>query len=191
MFVKTKPLNPVPVITLRDKMLKIEKSRFFILITILYAIMVFYLSVSAGIGDLKHFLKMGIGYPLRNVLVANDMSALMQFLIDSLHAAQEASIDPGHVGIYFGLGILLYFMFLSSKNPAFVGHSAVFAVVIGTAYGVLNEVFQTFLPYRVASVADAVSNLIGLILAQVFVILFVLALKAVFNKKKSIRGPVD
>jgi VanZ family protein len=172
-------------------MLKLEKSRFFILITILYAVMVFYLSVSASVGDLKQLLKMGLGYPLRNVLLANDLSSVMNFLLDSLHAVQEASIDPAHVGIYFGLGILLYLVFLSSKNPTLVRYSAICAVCMGTAYGILNEIFQTFLPYRVASVADAFSNLIGLVLAQICVIFFVLALKAILNKKKSADRPID
>jgi len=164
-------------------MLKLEKSRFFISITVLYAIMVFYLSVSAGIGDLKNLLKMGLGYPIRNVLLANDLSSVLDFLLTSLNAVQDASIDPGHVGIYFGLGILLYFVFLSSKNPAFVRYSAICAVFIGTAYGILNEVFQMFLSYRVASVADAFSNLIGLVLAQIFVVLFALMLKAILKAR--------
>lgn len=101
-------------------MLKLEKSRFFIVITILYAIMVFYLSVSAHIGDIKQFLKINLGYPLRNVLVANDMSSVSEFISNFLHAVfhavQDASLDPGHVGIYFGFGVLLYFAFLTSKN---------------------------------------------------------------------------
>ncbi|AKB29748.1 hypothetical protein MSSIT_3029 [Methanosarcina siciliae T4/M] len=172
-------------------MLKLEKSRFFILITILYAIMVFYLSVSAGVGDLKHLLKMGLGYPLKNALLANDLSSVVDFLLASLHTVQDASIDPGHVGIYFGLGVLLYLVFLSSKNPTFVRYSAICAVFIGTAYGILNEIFQTFLPYRTASVADAVSNLIGLVLAQICVIFFVLTLKAIIDKKKRTEGPAD
>lgn len=171
-------------------MLKLKKSRFFIIITVLYAIMVFYLSVSASIGDLKHFLKTGLGYPIRDILLANDLSSVMEFLIASLHAVQGASIDPGHVGIYFGLGVLLYFVLLTSKKPTLMRYSAICTVCIGTAYGILNEVFQSFLPYRTASVADAISNLIGLLLAQIFVIFFVLALKAVMNKK-NIEGPVD
>lgn len=170
-------------------MLKIEKSRFFIVITALYAIMVFYLSVSTGVGDIKHFLKFGLGHPLQNILIANDMSSISKFMVDCLHAVQDASLDPGHIGIYFGFGVLLYFVFLTSKNPALVRYSAICAVFIGTAYGILNEVFQSFLPYRTASVADAVSNLIGLVLAQIFVIFFVLALKMILDKKKSIEGP--
>ncbi|WP_410508991.1 VanZ family protein [Methanosarcina hadiensis] len=172
-------------------MLKIEKSRFFIVITVLYAIMVFYLSVSSGVGDIKHFLKMDLGYPLRNFLVANDLSSISEFMIECLHAVQDASLDPGHIGIYFGFGVLLYIVFLTSKNPALVRYSAICAVFIGTAYGILNEIFQSFLPYRTASVADAVSNLIGVVLAQIFVILFVLALKVIQDKKKSIEGPTD
>jgi len=170
-------------------MLKIGKSRFFVVITILYAIFVFYLSVSSGVGDIKHFLKFGLGHPLQNILIANDMSSVSKFMVDCLHAVQDASLDPGHIGIYFGFGVLLYFVFLTSKNPALVRYSAICAVFIGTAYGILNEVFQSFLPYRTASVADAVSNLIGLVLAQIFVIFFVLALKMILDKKKSIEGP--
>lgn len=172
-------------------MLKIEKSRFFIVITVLYAIMVFYLSVSSGVGDIKHFLKMDLGYPLRNFLIANDLSSISEFMIECLHAVQDASLDPGHIGIYFGFGVLLYIVFLTSKNPALVRYSAICAVFIGTAYGILNEIFQSFLPYRTASVEDAVSNLIGVVLAQIFVILFVLALKVILDKKKSIEGPTD
>ncbi|AKB38035.1 hypothetical protein MSSAC_3445 [Methanosarcina siciliae C2J] len=142
-------------------------------------------------GDLKHLLKMGLGYPLKNALLANDLSSVVDFLLASLHTVQDASIDPGHVGIYFGLGILLYLVFLSSKNPALVRYSAICAVFIGTAYGILNEIFQTFLPYRTASVADAVSNLIGLVLAQICVIFFVLTLKAIIDKKKRTEGPAD
>jgi VanZ family protein len=170
---------------------KLEKSRFFIVVTALYAIMVFYLSVSASIGDLRRFLKMDLGYPIRNILVANDLSSITEFFIDCLHAVQRASLDPGHIGIYFGLGVLLYFVFLTSKNQVLVRYSAVCAVFIGTAYGILNEIFQMFLPYRTASVADAASNLIGLVLAQVFVILFVFALKVFFGKKKNVEGSVD
>ncbi|MDI9394673.1 MAG: VanZ family protein [Euryarchaeota archaeon] len=164
-------------------MLKLEKSRFIIIITVLYAIMVFYLSVSASIGDLKHFLKTDLCNPIRDILLANDLSSVLKFLVASLHAVQDASIDPAHVGIYFGLGVLLYFVLLTSKKPTLVRYSAIYAVCIGTAYGILNEVFQSFLPYRTASVTDAISNLIGLVLAQIFVILFVLALKAVMKKK--------
>lgn len=78
----------------------------------------------------------------------------------------------------------MYFVFLTSKNPALVRYSAVCAVVIGTAYGILNEIFQSFLSYRVASVADAVSNLIGVVLAQIFVILFALILRAIIKARK-------
>lgn len=168
---------------------KFEKSSFFILITILYAVMVFYLSVSARVDDIKDILKMSLGYPIKNALIASDLSSVMDFLLVLLNSARNASIDPDHVGIYFGLGILLYFVFLTSKNLVLVRYSAVCAVVIGTAYGILNEIFQSFLSYRVASAADAISNLIGLVLAQIFVIIFVLALKMILDKKKSVEGP--
>ncbi|MEL7664281.1 MAG: VanZ family protein [Methanosarcina mazei] len=173
-------------------MIKLGKSHFLIVITVLYAIMVFYLSVSDGIDDLlQNYLEIGIGHPLKNILLANNLSFLMNFIFASVDAAQKMSLDPRHIGIYFGFGVLLYFVFLTSKNPTLVRYSAICAVFIGTAYGILNEIFQSFLSYRVASVADAVSNLIGVVLAQIFVILFVLALKTVLNKKKKVEAPAD
>lgn len=96
----------------------------------------------------------------------------------------EHILGHGACRIYFELEVLMYFVFLTSKNPALVRYSAVCAVVIGTAYGILNEIFQSFLSYRVASVADAVSNLIGVVLAQIFVILFALILRAIIKARK-------
>ena len=112
---------------------------------------------------------------------------IMGFLVDSLNFAEKQSVDIGHLGIYFVFGILLYFAFLSSKKGIFEKYPAAFAVSIGTAYGIINEFFQLSLPYRTASIGDALSNLLGLVLAQLFVIFFVFVFKQV-QKMKEHRG---
>lgn len=158
-------------------MSKIKKSGFFTLITISYAILILYLSVTSNLGGLKYFLRMNLGYKTKDVLVENNLSFVMDFLLDSLEFAQSLSIDPGHLVVYFGFGVLLYLVFSNSKNALLIKNSAVCAICTGTAFGILNEIFQTYLPFRVASVADVISNLVGLTIAQIFTIVFILGLK--------------
>ncbi|MCQ1535480.1 hypothetical protein FTO70_07230 [Methanosarcina sp. KYL-1] len=155
------------------------------MITTLYATLIFYLSVTADLWDLKNFLKMNLGYTTRDVLASNDLSFITDFLLDALNFAISISIDPGHVVIYFGFGVLLYFVFLNSKNPKLVKYAAVYAISAGTAYGILNEIFQMYLPFRVASMADAMSNLLGLILAQIFVIIFASGLRGISRMRET------
>jgi VanZ family protein len=171
-------------------MLKVKISRIFIAATISYAIFVFYLSVTSNIGNLKHLIDKTLGHATIEILIAAHLSFVLNFLVGFFNFAERQSIDPGHVGIYFGFGILLYLMFASSRNNILVKYSAVYAVFVGTAYGVLNEIFQMYLPYRTASVADALSNLLGLVLAQLLVIIFFLLLRQVQNKKIA-EGPVN
>jgi VanZ family protein len=163
-------------------MLRVKKSRIIVPATILYAIFVFYLSVTSNVGNLKHLIGITVGDTMVDILTAAHLSIILKFLVGSIHFVERQSLDPGHIGIYFGLGVLLYFVFLSSRNKTLVKYSASFAILTGTSYGILNEFFQTFLPYRTASVADAFSNLLGLVLAQICVIIFVLALSAIQNK---------
>jgi VanZ family protein len=179
---KTNTLNQVPVINLIDKMLRVKNSRVFVPATILYAIFIFYLSVTSNIGNLKHLLGNTLGEAIVGILSAAHLSTILKFLVGSLHFVERHSLDPGHMGIYFGLGVLLYFVFLSSRNQTLEKYAATFAIIVGTSYGILNEFFQMFLPYRTATVADALSNLLGLVLAQICVIIFLLALSAVQNK---------
>ena len=172
---------------MQDKILRVKKSRIFVPVTILYAIFIFYLSVTSKIGNLKHLIDITLGQAATEILTAAHLSFILKFLVGSLHFAERQSLDPGHVGIYFGLGVLLYFVFLSSRNKIMEKYSVVFAICTGTAYGILNEIFQTYLPYRTASVADALSNLLGLVLAQLCVVIFVLLLREVQNKRKRMK----
>lgn len=128
---------------------------------------------------------------IRDILIAINIPFILNFLVGSLNFIERQSLDIGHVGIYFVFGILLYFAFVSSKNRILEKYPAAFAVCIGTAYGVLNEIFQIFLPYRTASVGDAFSNLLGLVLAQFFILIFVLVLRQIQKRRKRREGSVS
>jgi len=164
---------------------RMKNSRIFVAATVLYAVLIFYLSVTSNIGNLKHFLYITLGHVTRDGLIASNLSFVLKFLVESLNFTERQSIDPGHVGVYFGFGILLYLMFVSSRNKTLVKYSAVCAISTGTAFGILNETFQMYLPYRTATVADALSNFLGLVFAQLLIIVFVLVLRQVQNRKKS------
>lgn len=162
---------------------KIKKSNIFVFTTVLYTILILYLSVTSNLENLKNFLIIKQGHKTSDLLVENNLSFIKDFLIEMLKFITGLSIDPGHLVIYFGFGVLLYLTFSNSKNPSLVKYSAVCAVSIGTAYGILNEIFQIYLPLRVASVTDVMSNFIGLALAQIFVIIFALGLKVIFKRR--------
>jgi VanZ family protein len=153
-------------------MLNIKNPRIIIPAMFLYAIFIFYLSVTSKIGNIKYQLNTALGKLTVKFLVTSGLSFILDLVVGFFNFIERRSIDLGHVGVYFVFGILLYFVCASSRNQMLKRHSAVFAIFIGTAYGILNEIFQIYLPYRTASVADALSNLLGLVLAQVFVILF-------------------
>ncbi len=176
---------------MQDIMLRIKRSRIFVPVTILYAIFVFYLSVTSNIGNMKHIIDKTLGSATVEILTAAHLSFILDFLIGSLHFAERRSIDPGHVGIYFGLGVLLYFLYLSSRNEMLEKYAVAFAIFTGTAYGVTNEIFQTYLPYRTASVADALSNLLGLVLAQICVLIFVLLVRGIQNRRETTEEPAN
>lgn len=127
-------------------MLRVKNSRVFVPATILYAVFVFYLSVTSNIGKLKHIIDNTLSDATVDILTTAHLSIILKFLVGSLHFVERQSLDPGHIGIYFGLGVLLYFTFLSSRNQTLEKYTAASAVLIGTAYGILNEFFQTFFP---------------------------------------------
>lgn len=172
-------------------MLKIKNPRIFVLAAILYAIIIFYLSITSNIGNIRHLVNITLVRGIRDILIAINLPFILSFLVGSLNYAERQSIDIGHVGIYFVFGILLFFVFLSSKYQVLDKYLAVCAICLGTVYGVLNEIFQMFLPYRTASVADAISNLFGLVLAQLLVITFIFVLRQVQNRRKRVEESIN
>ena len=166
-------------------MLRVKNPKIFVSAAILYAILIFYLSVTSKIGDLKHLINITLGHGTREFLIASNHSFVLQFFVNSLHFVEGKSIDIGHVGVYFGFGILLYFVFLSSKNQMLVKYSSACTICIGTAYGILNEMFQMYLPYRTPSIADAFSNMLGLVIAQLLLVIFIFILKNFKNLRKA------
>jgi hypothetical protein len=77
-------------------------------------------------------------------------------------------LSPGlgnflHLPAYFVLGVLWKFAFAARGVPERKG--TLLAVVLGTAFGVSDEVHQFFVPRRYMDVRDVIADFIGLVLA--------------------------
>lgn len=70
-----------------------------------------------------------------------------------------------HTALYFGLGILLCLSFRNATNPKISKRTIMLSFIIGTIYGVLDEVHQAFVPGRTASLIDVAFNILGILIA--------------------------
>jgi len=78
----------------------------------------------------------------------------------------------GHFLIFFSLALLLDLSFKLTINKS---------LIILSAYGVLIEVMQSFLPYRDASAGDILADILGVV---VYLLLFRKTLHSIFHKEK-------
>ncbi len=83
-----------------------------------------------------------------------------------------------HLSGYFVLGILLNLtLIFQSKYPLLKKMHLLFTLLIGSFYGIFDEVHQHFIPGRSMEFLDFVADFSGLVLA----VLFVLFLMKLFN----------
>lgn len=76
-----------------------------------------------------------------------------------------------HLFLYFGFGLVLYLAMNHSNNPFFRKYRIQMTVLIGTLYGITDEVHQLFVPFREGSVLDVVVDGCGVALAQALIVL--------------------
>lgn len=158
---------------------KIRKN-VFIIITILYAGFIFYLSSQSDISVPSAVFNMPILYKFAEI--AKDMDLV--FLIDIAKYAYENVDKLAHMVLYFGLGILLHLTFRNSDNAILQKYAAIFAVLLGVFYGITDEFHQSFVPGRTSSLHDLLADGIGVTIAQViFVILVVISIQRKKSKK--------
>ena len=86
-----------------------------------------------------------------------------------------------HFAAYGLLSFILFFvLYFQSRIRLFKKYSAIFTLVFTTLFGILNEVFQIFVPSRSANLLDVTANILGSIL-------MVLILKYNLNNLKRLR----
>ena len=81
-----------------------------------------------------------------------------------------------HTTAYFGLGVLLNLtLVFQNKYIVLKRKNSFYTVLIGSLYGIFDEVHQYFIPGRSMEFLDFASDFLGLVLAVLFV-LFLLRL---------------
>jgi len=88
----------------------------------------------------------------------------------------DVSDKTYHFTAYFGLGVLLNLtLVFQNKYLTLKRKNAFYTVLIGSIYGIFDEVHQYFIPGRSMEFLDFVADFFGLVLAVLFV-LFLLRL---------------
>jgi len=130
-----------------------------------YAVFIFYLSsLSAPPGPPE----LGFLYGLVDYI--EDLG--LKFLLYPFFLAYRYPDKVAHVLLYMGFGLLLTAALSSSRNELLSKYAAPFSLLIGTLYGVTDEFHQVFVPYRSASSMDLFADFIGLLLAQLLILIY-------------------
>ena len=86
-----------------------------------------------------------------------------------------------HFFAYLVLSVLLYLTFIfQEKVPLLQEFPAVFTLLIGSVYGIVDELHQMLIPGRHAEVLDWIADFVGVIAGVLIVKLFLLK----FNNQK-------
>ncbi len=101
------------------------------------------------------------------VLYENLLNLGIEFIAYPFYFAYLYPDKFAHLLLYMGFGFTL--------NPAVrsfsVRYPELVSVILGTAYGVIDELHQSFIPYRSSSLADLFADFVGLILSQLVILL--------------------
>ncbi len=145
-----------------------NRFKVYLLFTILYALLIFYLSSISSIGDPRAILNFLPLESLKSVLKSIGQSNL-RFLLYSLYIIYEYLDKVEHIIQYAILGFLLYHTLKNSPYATSRNYAPIFAVIIGVAYGATDEFHQFFVPGRTTSIWDLLADSIGILIAQALI----------------------
>ena len=146
-------------------MAKLNKFHIFVSFTCVYAVFLFYLSsLSSPPGPPE------LGFLYGIVHFLEDLG--LKFLIYPFYFAYRYPDKFAHVILYMGFGLLLNPALSSSKNEVLSKYAAPFSIAIGTLYGVTDEFHQYFVPFRSASSMDLCADFMGLLFAQLLILVY-------------------
>ncbi len=140
--------------------------KIFLVFTIIYAIIIFYLS---SISDLI--------IPREWLIWLRHLAESLQhndylFLLMPFYPLLKQQDKVLHILVYFGFGVLLFLTLKSAGRP--VIKSVILTVLAGILYGASDEFHQMFVPGRSASIMDLLADTTGILFAQVILIVIYL-----------------
>ncbi|CAD6492160.1 MAG: VanZ like family protein [Candidatus Argoarchaeum ethanivorans] len=150
-------------------MIRFDKFRVLVFLTCGYALFIFFLSSLSSppsphdIGFLREFMGELMGLFEDNRL---------KFLLSPLYIAYLHPDKFAHVVLYMVLGLLLNRTLSCADNAFLKRYPALFAIFIGTLYGVTDEFHQMFVPYRTSSSIDLFADFLGLLFVQLLIVFY-------------------
>lgn len=153
-----------------------SKVHIFLALTCAYAALIFYLS---SVSSLPGPSELGFLYGLVQVLEDSGL----KILAAPFYLVYRYPDKFAHVMLYMGFGVLLNLTLSSSNNRFLCKYAVPFAVIIGTFYAVTDELHQAFVAYRTASSMDLLADIIGLLSAQLLILIY-FGIKRLLRKRE-------
>lgn len=138
--------------------------RIFLSLSIIYAIVIYYLSSQSNPGDQLSSLRFLDIKELENIIRTIEHYD-WRYLFYPFYALIKYPDKVQHMILYAGFGFLLYFTFRNSSDSLFIKYAFWFSLIIGIAYGASDELHQSFVPGRSASLWDLTADLAGVLFA--------------------------
>ena len=158
--------------------MKLSKFHIFAVLTCAYAVFIFFLSSLSTIPSPAHH---GLLRTLAIELMNLAESFGLKFIVYPLYFAYLYPDKFGHIVLYFFFGLLLNrTLSMSRRNE----YAASVSLLLGTLYGVTDEFHQIFVPYRTASIMDLFADFIGLLCAQIIIMLYTGIRKLLSRREK-------
>ncbi len=150
--------------------IKNNRFKFFLSLALLYALLIFYLSSNPNLGDPKGIINFFHVDYLRSFLKPIEQSNT-RFLLFPLYIFVRYPDKIGHIVLYMVFGVLLYLTFKNSSNPTLNNYAFMFAIILGSIYGLSDELHQYFVPGRRATIRDFLLDNLGLSISQIIIFL--------------------
>ncbi|MDY6966863.1 MAG: VanZ family protein [Halobacteriota archaeon] len=144
-----------------------RRNQFYLYLTLTcaYALMIFYLSSRSTLPQPPDL--MSIEFVLRIVRFTERIG--IEFVLFPFYFVYLYLDKFEHMLLYAGFGSLLY---LTLSNLKEVSNVPVPVMIIGILYAVTDEIHQSLVPGRLASMADLFADAIGIIFALVAILLY-------------------
>ena len=136
---------------------------FFLLLSIIYAVFIFYLSslsdisIHMGFIDKQYMLKFFSIFERFGLGIITEISVFA-------YSNYDKSM---HFILYTGFGIVLYLTMHFSGNPILRKYTVILVLLIGVLYAITDEMHQSYVPGRSASKADLVADTAGLVVSVI------------------------
>lgn len=136
---------------------------FFLVLSIIYALFIFYISSLNEISTHMDFIEKE--YILK---IFSFFERLGLGIIAEISFFAYSNYDKSmHFILYTGFGILLYLTMYFSGNTVLRKYAVILVLIIGVSYAVSDEMHQSYVPGRSASKADLVADTAGLVFSVI------------------------